>query len=115
MESIPATRRVFALRAEAQTTTGVDVRQGEARSAPDASLGSGGVALTVLPDDLVNTNAYLLWVDSGRPDGTEFLRASRDLLEADLRSGRQEFLPPWTCSPWMPFCPPGCSLLVWSN
>lgn len=41
-----------------------------------------------IPDALVNTNAYLMWVDSGRPEGADFGRASRDQLMKELNSGR---------------------------
>lgn len=58
-----------------------------------------------LSEELVNANALLMWVDNGRPEGAEFGRASRDLLEAELKSGRSVLRAGASCEEGMIGCP----------
>ena len=36
----------------------------------------------------MNTQAYLLWEQAGRPDGADFAQDARATLEAQLRAGK---------------------------
>lgn len=54
----------------------------------DAQEGKPAAIPPELPDDLVNTNAYLMWLDNGRPMGADFGEVSRGLLMEKLKSGR---------------------------
>eukprot|EP00873_Tetraselmis_striata_P000762 jgi/Tetstr1/421026/TSEL_012071.t1 len=40
-----------------------------------------------LPTDLVNTQAYLIWIESGRPKGADFAQAARERLQARVDDG----------------------------
>jgi len=43
--------------------------------------------LPSLPVDLINTRAYMTWIENGRPDGADYGQAAREWLEARLRDG----------------------------
>ena len=44
--------------------------------------------LPVLPDELVNVHAFLLWVENGQPSGADFSQTSGEMLLEQLRAGR---------------------------
>ena len=46
------------------------------------------VPMDVLTEDVVNTNAYLMWFDNGQPHGADFGHASWEMLMNELQAGR---------------------------
>lgn len=60
----------------------------EASEPQESCTSEPDFALLELSDDLVQTNAYLMWLDRGHPAGVNFEEASRRQLANKLRSGR---------------------------
>ena len=50
--------------------------------------------MDILSEDVVNTNAYLMWFDNGQPSGADFGQASREMLMNELQAGRCEIITP---------------------
>ena len=45
-----------------------------------------------IPDELVYANAFLLWIDHGKPSGADFGEVAREALLEELKAGRQVLL-----------------------
>ena len=45
-----------------------------------------------IPNELVYANAFLLWIDHGKPAGADFGEVAREALIEELRAGRYVFL-----------------------
>jgi hypothetical protein len=48
--------------------------------------------LPILPNDLVTSKAYMMWIENGRPLGANFDPEARNILEQELKKGRRVFI-----------------------